>query len=142
MVDIIKEIQVEEFLFSASTKIGYYVGLSTKGMEKFGKKNLLIITPDIFIIQSKKIILIIADYILNQHEIDSSIELYNLSINDEYPPVNLKFVTLNNTPYYLINSRSIIDGQIEKLIKEKIRSKSEDDIETKSKFYVIKGGKT
>jgi len=111
-------------------------------MEKFGKKNLLIITPDIFIIQSKKIILIIADYILNQHEIDSSIELYNLSINDEYPPVNLKFVTLNNTPYYLINSRSIIDGQIEKLIKEKIRSKSEDDIETKSKFYVIKGGKT
>ena len=140
MIDVLKEIKIEESLFSV-LKSGFYVLVSTKGMEKYSKKNLLIIVPDVFINHSKKLLLMLADYILNHYK-ENDIELYELTINDEYPPVNLKMISLNNLAYYLVGSKNILEERTQDIISKNLKIRTENDIGIpKPKLYVIKGGK-
>ena len=141
MVNVLKEITIEESLFSV-LKSGFYIAINTKGMEKYNKKNLVIIIPSLFINHSKELLMLVADYILNQ-ETEENIELYELNTDAGYPPINLKLISLNNIPYYLIESRNTIEQKTEDIVKRNIKIKTENDITIpRPKLYVIKGGKS
>ena len=142
-IDIKKELTIQDSLFSV-LKSGYYILTCTKGMEKFYKKNLAIVAPEIFVYQSKYILYSLADYILNHYKEDINIiELYDLTISEEYPPVNLKLISINNIPHHLVSSKNILENITKTIIDNGIKVKTEDNIKTiRPKLYVIKGGKT
>jgi hypothetical protein len=142
VIDTKKEITVEYSLFSI-LKSGYFILSQTKGMEKFSKRNLIIISSELFVIQSKRILEELSDYILNFYLDDiNDIELCELNISDDFPPINLKLVSINNIPHYLVSSKHILDGITRVSIDKNVKIKNEDNLKLeKPKLYVIKGGK-
>lgn len=142
-VDLKKEITIQNSLFSA-LKSGYHIMTCTKGMEKFDKKNLVIIAPEIFVYKSEYILYSLADYILNHYKEDINIiELFDLKINEEYPPINLKLISINNIPHYLVSSKNVLENITKLVIEKGIKVQTEDSIKlSKPKLYAIKGGKT
>jgi hypothetical protein len=142
VIDTKKEITIEYSLFSI-LKSGYFILVQTKGMEKFNKRNLMIITSELFVIQSKRILEELSDYILNFYLDDiNNIELCELNISDDFPPINLKLVSVNNIPNYLVSSKNVLDEITKLSIDKNIKIKTEETLKLgKPKLYVIKGGK-
>lgn len=134
------EISLDEYLIS--TKGGFFILVSTVGMEKFDFKNLAIICPDIFIYQSYKMLWQVADYLLNFYTDEKDkVSDYELHISGDYPEVNFRLISLEGKEYYILNSGDILRKKSQEAINQKRKTKNERDIIDKPHLRVIIGGK-